>query len=104
MIDEVGGMSRILVAPLFGEPVPGTPVKRKNSGKNPPAFEGFRNVRVAHNLRCFITACSCFNAPTLSRVSPQPRLPPPADRDARGTSPKAAACARYRQAPARRQR
>jgi hypothetical protein len=51
MIDQIGSVSRILLAPLFLQPVPATPVECEDAVKNPPPLERFGNVWVAHNLR-----------------------------------------------------
>ena len=48
MVDEIGGVARILVAPLLRQRVPRAPVERKHAMENPPALERLWNVGVAH--------------------------------------------------------
>jgi len=48
VVDEIGGVARIFVAPLLRQRVPGTPVEREHAMEDPPALERLWNVRVAH--------------------------------------------------------
>ena len=54
VIDEIGRMARVFIAPLLRQRVPGAPVECKHAMENPPTFERFRNVRVAHVLCRFV--------------------------------------------------
>ena len=50
VVDEIGRVARVFVAPLLRQRIPGAPVECKHAMENPPTFERFRDVRVAHLL------------------------------------------------------
>ena len=58
VVDEIGRVARVFVAPLLRQRVPAAPVECKHAMENPPTFERFRNVRVAHVLCRFVLASS----------------------------------------------
>ena len=56
VIDQIGGVTGIFIAPLLRQRIPGAPVESKHAMENPPTFERFRNVRVAHLFSRFVLA------------------------------------------------
>jgi hypothetical protein len=58
VIEQIGGVSAILVTPFLRQRIPLPPVESEHAMENPPSFQRFGDVRVAHKIYrpCFVLA------------------------------------------------